>query len=515
MKNLNPIEVDASQRPECLPGTRQDILSALTEWLATPSDRGNVFWLHGVAGAGKSTISTTISQYFRNLGRLGAFIFFDRNNTAGRSPSAVVRTIAYWMAASNNYIRDAVCTAITSDATVITASLQTQFQKLLLEPLSAAQDHIRGPMVVILDAIDECGDSESRAALVSLIATEFPRLPAVFRFLVTSRLDSDIANRLRSQTRIAELQLDITTTATRHDIVVYLRHSMNAIRQQKRSLSRTWPEEATIQTLADRAGGLFIWASTACKFTNSFDPQKRLAILLSSDSNAASTGVDELYAVALRNSADWKDDAFSQPALAVLGAVILSRVPLTTPVLDALLGFAEGTASEVLEYLGCVVQWSPGHTARILHASCSDYLTDNRRSGKNPWFIDPAITCVRLALGCLRVLKNELRFNICGLEDSHLLNADVESLQDRFDTHVSPQLAYASQFWAAHLYDTDAEDEVVSEVGHLMRNKFLYWLEVLSLSRQVPAATESLEIARDSVLVSCTNTLPDVLFPDA
>ncbi|KIM75648.1 hypothetical protein PILCRDRAFT_798830 [Piloderma croceum F 1598] len=35
-----------------------------------------VLWLHGLAGSGKNTISTTIASIFGNSGRLGAFLFF-------------------------------------------------------------------------------------------------------------------------------------------------------------------------------------------------------------------------------------------------------------------------------------------------------------------------------------------------------------------------------------------------------------------------------------------------------
>ncbi|KAJ7840984.1 hypothetical protein B0H13DRAFT_2365945 [Mycena leptocephala] len=166
LKSLNPLELDASQRTMCLPGTQQDVLAAITDWLTAPVDSTNVLWLHGVAGAGKSTISTTISQYCRNLRRLGAFLFFDRNNPASSSPGGVLRTIAYWMAMSNTHIRAAISNAIMHDAALAIAPIQTQFQKLLLEPLNVAADNILGPITVILDALDECGNAESRESLV-------------------------------------------------------------------------------------------------------------------------------------------------------------------------------------------------------------------------------------------------------------------------------------------------------------------------------------------------------------
>ncbi|KAJ7873687.1 hypothetical protein B0H13DRAFT_1633377, partial [Mycena leptocephala] len=70
--------MDGSLHEVCLPGTRRDILASIIEWLVMPSDNSNLLWLYSVAGAGKSTISTTVAEHFRNLHRLGAFLHFDR-----------------------------------------------------------------------------------------------------------------------------------------------------------------------------------------------------------------------------------------------------------------------------------------------------------------------------------------------------------------------------------------------------------------------------------------------------
>jgi len=42
LKLLNPVQMDASLRPEYLQGTRQDILATLTSWLITPLEGRNV-----------------------------------------------------------------------------------------------------------------------------------------------------------------------------------------------------------------------------------------------------------------------------------------------------------------------------------------------------------------------------------------------------------------------------------------------------------------------------------------
>ncbi|KAF7340415.1 WD40 repeat-like protein [Mycena venus] len=495
LRSLNPLNIDASLRQQCLPGTRQDILNNITGWLDTPSAKSNILWLHGVAGAGKSTISTTICEYFRSLHHLGAFLFFDRNNPAASSPGGVIRTIAYHLALSNSQIGAAVCNVLTDNMTLGTAPTRTQFQRLLLEPIAAVQDHLLGPIIVILDALDECGDAESREILVSLLLDDVPKLPPVFRFFITSRPESDIAVRFGGHPSITEMQLDITTDATRHDISAYLHERLQNIRHLKRTLKPDWPGQHVIKALTDHSGGLFIWASTACKFIQR-DPKPRLEIVLTS---GVANNLDELYTVALRNSVDWSNGSSAKDAQGVLGAVVLSRMPISDKTIDKLLGFEDGRSAEVLEDLRCVVQWTHGQFTRILHASFSDYLINPDRSGHHFWFINSKIQSRSLALGCLHILNSQLHFNICGLEDSHLLNIEVPDLSDRTEAHIPAELRYSSSCWAHHLDDSGLEKEILAELKDLMNHQFLYWLEVLSLLNQVPIAIEGLEIARNCV----------------
>jgi pantothenate kinase-related protein Tda10 len=65
---------------ECLPGTRTKLLQEITEWAFSPSSKG-IFWLQGMAGTGKSTISRTVARSAKDHNghnHLGASFFFKR-----------------------------------------------------------------------------------------------------------------------------------------------------------------------------------------------------------------------------------------------------------------------------------------------------------------------------------------------------------------------------------------------------------------------------------------------------
>ncbi|KAJ6542497.1 hypothetical protein DFH09DRAFT_928797 [Mycena vulgaris] len=54
--------MNASSRTLCLPGTRREMLNEIAEWITVPSGSGNILWLSGVAGSGKSTMATTVEH---------------------------------------------------------------------------------------------------------------------------------------------------------------------------------------------------------------------------------------------------------------------------------------------------------------------------------------------------------------------------------------------------------------------------------------------------------------------
>ncbi|KAJ7093772.1 WD40 repeat-like protein [Mycena epipterygia] len=490
LKKLNPVDMNATLRPLCLPGTRREILDDITGWVTVPSNSGNVLWLSGVAGSGKSTISTTVSESFRAVDRLGAFLFFDRDDSSRSHPGAVIRTIAYKLALSNHHIGSTISDVIHRDPAVVDAPIRTQFKALLLDPLTSAEQHLQGPILIILDALDECGDPRSRAALLSLLADEFPKLPRLFRLFITSRREPDITAHFRS--RSLEIDLDIGVPSSTKDVESFIRHEMELIRQHS-SLGRFWPEEQHIRTLVNLSGGLFIWAVTVIRFVDDYRPEEQLEILITQDA-AQSCNLDDLYAIALEHAGPWvQNKRFAQDARAVLACVVLGKVPMTNKTIDMILG--KESSGDVLKYLGCVIQWSPGKEARALHASFADYLTDPSRSGGRPWSIDLKADHHSLSLGCLRILNDELKFNICGLEDSHLLNADAPDISCRVAELMSPQLTYSSCFWFNHVQATPFDDTVLQAINRLLHHNFLYWLEALSLLRRIAIATAALKVA--------------------
>lgn len=497
LKLLDPIKMDASSRPVCLHGTRQDALTFIIGWLTTPSDGKNVLWLHGLAGSGKSTLSTTVAEYFRELGRLGAFIFFDRNNPTHSDPNTVIRTLAHQLASFDAHVLSAVCAEIESDKRIAEAPMRRQFTKLLFGPLeSVGTRPMEGPVIIVIDALDECGDPTSRKNLLMLLAQEIAKIPTMFRFLITSRAEFDINSALATRTNIVQYELSIKAESNVNDISFFLRNEVATIRDRHDTfgLVSDWPGEAIIGELASRSAGLFIWASLAANFiAESYDPEEGIEVLLGvGPYGTAEAALDSLYATALHTAGKWDSDAFITDFRSVMGAVVAGRISLSDDIIDSILLEGCRSSKVLLSRLKCLLVWSPGKPVHVLHVSFADYLTDPHRCGTKPWFIDLSLANDTLLLGCLRLMRAGLRFNLCGLETSYLSNKDVTGLSHRIKTAIPAHLAYACRFWADHLQAASRSDQLVAELENFVVNHWLYWLEALSLIDSVAIASPAL-----------------------
>jgi hypothetical protein len=91
-------------------------------------------------------------------------------------------------------------------------------------------------------------------------------------------------------------------------------------------------------------------------------------------------------------------------------------------------------------------------------------------------------------------MKENLRFNICGLESSHILNADVPDLMSREKQHIPPHLSYSCSWWASHLAEAEFDNGIFRDLENFMQKQFLFWLEILSISKRVNLGLQALSL---------------------
>ncbi|KAE9403485.1 hypothetical protein BT96DRAFT_1080017 [Gymnopus androsaceus JB14] len=161
---LKPVDGASVQQDEiCLENTRVEIIDEISAWITSIGDGvPQVFWLCGQAGTGKSAISHTIGQRFKTPSCLGAFFSFNRTYSAEHTPHKALHTLAHNLAYVDQAFQNALVKVLDKDVTIVgTFAIQVQWDNLIVQPAQSLADNCNGPIVIIIDAFDECGDKSS------------------------------------------------------------------------------------------------------------------------------------------------------------------------------------------------------------------------------------------------------------------------------------------------------------------------------------------------------------------
>ena len=173
---LRPEEMD-SKRTCCMGNTRRNIINDIMKWIEDDSNEAKkVLWVHGLAGTGKSTLSTTIAHIMASLQRLGAFFFFNRD-IRPRDSGTLIRTLAYQLADFNDSFGAAISRLVKNNSMITIMPLEYQFENLLINTMKSV-GWSRGPIVLIIDALDECGGESDRRDLMQALSKGFSNLPS-------------------------------------------------------------------------------------------------------------------------------------------------------------------------------------------------------------------------------------------------------------------------------------------------------------------------------------------------
>ncbi|KAH7923669.1 WD40 repeat-like protein [Leucogyrophana mollusca] len=486
--NDMPYADGARYHPEkiCFPGTREQIIEQICDWANNDSNT-RLFLLIGAAGSGKSAIAHTIARRFDAIGRLGSSYCFDRSRQYARRPENLFSTIARDLADLNPQYKRSLWQIVKDRRSLrTTTSIREQFEKFILAPTSDLASV--GPVVIVIDALDESGDEAARAPLLSLLANEIPKLPPHFRILVTTRHEEDIMLAFeRSRHFFPHISIDVDAKSTANDISKFVTAQLADVW----SIERHRLNKQRCQLLVDNSGGLFQWASTACQFVkgnreNNRDPSEQLNAILHAGSPTTSSGsLDRLYHDLLSHLFNTRDQSCMTRFRSVMGLVLAVREPLSVSALRTL--YRDPQAAEaigsIVRPLGSLLEGAAEDLIPVhpLHVSFRDFLTDRTRSGE--FFIDINLQNRRLALASLNVMKMDLRFNIYDFKTSYVFAKEIPDLRHRIKKAVSAQLSYACRFWIDHVWSTMGDTRLVGEVEDFLYNRLLFWLEVLALTK--------------------------------
>jgi hypothetical protein len=494
------------------------LLKDIKDWFEDDSqDSPFVFWLSGMAGTGKTTISHSVCTMLSE--HLGASFFFSRDEEERRRPSSIFPTIAYQLALSDPILGRLICEAVAKDWDVAGKAMAIQVQQLIVEafkPTSSAR--FPDCRLIVIDALDECMKERDREGgdFIPLLVAYFWRLPFKVKVFVTSRPEHSIQvmfgePEVQKPTRQCLLH-KIEERVVQADIALYIRTEFAEIARLK-AVGSGWPTEEEIKKIADQADRLFIYASTIIKSVRNgaVPPKRRLHSILSESSGGFTSSLygplDRLYSwilnsmVSMEEDKTWIYDTFQK----VVGAIVVLQQPQTLMALSTLLDVEEEDIDYMLRRLKAVLDMSEhaNEPVRTFHKSFPDYVTDRDRCKDTNFYISTSNHHAQMAYRCLQIMNSQLKHDICSIGDSSLLNAEVAGLESLVETSMSVELQYACRYWITHMnFVTCADNKLMQELETLCRNHLLHWLEALSLLEHLRVAVEGLPLTSSWLKVS-------------
>ncbi|KFY17840.1 hypothetical protein V492_00349, partial [Pseudogymnoascus sp. VKM F-4246] len=495
--------------PACLLGTRVDLLQDIYDWVdgKDEQDERCIFWLNGLAGTGKSTISRTVARRYNEQKRLGASFFFSKGGGDVSHAGKFFTSLALQLAKTIPSLQKHIYDAIAKQRNIANLSLSDQWRQLVLDPLSRLETPHQS-YIVVVDALDECeGDNDIRKILELL--AEARSLKAVrLRVFLTSRPEIPIRYGMHNipQAERQDFVLhDVLSPIVDHDIRLFLQDELKRIAEDHH-LSACWLGEDVVEHLVQRASGLFIWAATACRFIEEGRAfaADRLPIVLRADSVQDSTDgfasddsttdsndsnpavapdqhLDELYIAILQNSVRKHKKPERKKWRKQLGTIIVTIAILSSPIstqsLRKLLDTTQDQIDQALNDLHAILNIPKDKALplRLHHPSFRDFLLDRKRSKDLHFAVDGTRSHQDLATKCIQLMSKCLKQDICAVSRPGAPRADYKSTG--IEQFLPPWVQYACHYWIQHIEKSGIQLQNNDQVHEFLQEHLLHWFE--------------------------------------
>ncbi|PVF92503.1 WD40 repeat-like protein [Serendipita vermifera] len=500
IKRLEPVKTGHNLDSCCMEGTREVILNNIVEWALRPIDTdaeaqdhgsGRVYWLYGMPGIGKTSVAHSICARLHDRGRLGGSFFCRRDDQHLSNPRYVLPTLMCRLAEMWRPYKRLIAERLREDPQL---NRDSAGYTLLTQILGSLQIHPPYPLVLLIDALDECGDSQGRS---SILATLFSAASRVnwLKIIITSRPEQDIESYFSQlDDPNCYLSKDLKTDDNAlEDIRFFVEEKCSTI-AARRYLEEDWPGEARKDSIVTRSGGLFIFVDTLCSLLkDDLDPEERLNQTLSSTSGDALISLYDLYSSAIESRVGENKKLF-QEAMRTIIAVGRYR-PLCEESVAELANLNASVVKTLVDELSSLLYRDAAVNGgiRVRHLSIMDFLTGVQCPSELRIDIERANRSVGMA--CINAMIPGLKFNICQLESSLLANDEINDLQSRIDRNISDVLQYSSIYWSNHIcHIFDHQDPSIYGLldAFVADLRLLYWIEALSVMGKVSTGDISL-----------------------
>jgi len=475
-------------------GTRQSILERINIWVTnseegTIESRVNTYWFYGSPGIGKTSLAHSICEQLHDQKHLAGAFFCQKDLPNLSERRNILPTLMYKLARIFPPFRRILADRLRNDPNLTPDSMK---DSLFLDFILSLPRNPERTLVFVIDALDECGDARSRSGPLKVLTDAAAQAPWL-KVIITSRPEVDILRFFDAPSRSPHLRYDLATDKdASHDLRAFARSEFDLMATDWH-LSAPWPEDYDFNEIISRANGLFIFIKTLVLALKREDPKEYLKATLQGSSGPGSESLYALYSSILEARIVSSNAEFRQ-MIGVLLATSPYR-PLCEETIAELAGARPYLVRKWVDDLSSLLYRDEGANGviRVRHLSISDFFFSDGCHCDYRVKLEDAN--MQLGIACLKTMVDQLRFNICKLEDSRLANAVIEDLPSRIKENIPDCLQYSALYWSNHVcFTPNNGDQLVwgSLKGFFEGLCPLFWIEVLSIMGKVPIGAPSI-----------------------
>lgn len=474
-------------------------MTGIKSWIHDPN-APSVYWVYGDSEIGKTTIAYTSCEELDADDQLAASFFASKMLPNCQDVRRVIPTIAYQFARFSYSFESCLGRILRKNPGIKPDSMhmETQFKVLMWNPLMEIVASLPSRLVVVLDALEDCGNNSWTCQFLQRLFCQLP-----IRCMVTGASMAAMALRHSLLPRRMCLHyLDRSDLSVQQDIAILFKHELKELLLK----------HDNIQLLTALAEGSFVYATTCVRYLRSIlcDGSREVRLhqvmkALKGRPNDNQTPLDRLYAAILASALE-DPQANLQKSMVALQVLLNMSASTNVDVLEKLVD--QDSAVSLLKYFSSVICVSPdGNTISIVHPSFHNFmLLYYHRSGAIGQGFDENQQCTMLASRCLSIMHHTLRFNVYQLDLSYGLDSD-EPVDLGPARHTIPaEVLFACRFWGGCVESAKPSEDLLSELHDFLSCNLLHWIEVLNQNACITEGVLSLSKVEGWLLVSSIST---------
>ncbi|KAI9853698.1 MAG: hypothetical protein M1813_001837 [Trichoglossum hirsutum] len=335
----------------------------------------------------------------------------------------------------------------------------------------------------MVDALDECDSGLSQ--LLEVIAPRKSELSTKVKWLVASRNRPDIEERLRPDSFLLKISLELNPFHISRAVDVFINIKVSELAGRKKYDNEICEEVRSY--LSKNAGDTFLWVALVCKELGDVSSWEVQSVL-----EEFPPGLEPLYDRMIDQIQQGKNKRRVQLCKQVLTAVTLAFRPLHLKELGSTANLPKTFSSDprltsgLVELCGSFLTIR-GDTVYFVHQSAKDYFGTGKGSSQ---IFSPDQTAEHLGIArrSLILMSETLRRDICGLQ---MPGALISEMRGIVNLDLLAHIRYACCYWVDHLRQADHPQQhqidIIDDgkVDKFIRNHYLHWLEALGLIGEV------------------------------